>query len=265
MQSEAYKLSGFTIVISAAGFLLRWLQDMRIQSSETGLPVRAPISFCVAGIILLAAVVLAVLIRRLKRFDAPAQPEQALAGRTALYGIIDLLPAVLLAASGLYRALLPGDVLWPTMHRVCGVVSLVGAFGAGHLALNIAKPDQDAARRRGSVMIMIFAVVWLVTGYRDAATDPITWRFIVGILAECAVLLAVYYLAGYFFHAAHPWWALFFCDFGAVLCVMSAIDQNGLAQSLAFAAMAMQLLIWAFVITENLRTKPLAPEGPQTK
>lgn len=265
MQSEAYKLSGFTIVVSAAGFLLRWLQDMRIQSGETGLPVRAPISFCVAGIILLAAVGLAALIWRLKQFDAPAQPEQALAGRTALYGVIGLLPAAALAVSGIYRAIFPGDVLWPAMHRACGVATLLGAFGAGYLAMNVSKPDQDPARRRGAVMMMIFALVWLVTGYRDAATDPITWRFVVGLLAESAVLLAVYYVAGYFFHAAHPWWTLFFCDFGAVLCVMSAIDQNGLAQSVAFAAMAMQLLIWAFVITENLKTKPLTPEGQQIK
>ena len=260
MQSEAYKLSGFTIVISALGFLLRWLQDMRIQNELTGLAVRAPISFCVAGIILAAAALLAVLVRGLSRFDAPTQPEQALAGHTALYGVIGMLPALVLAASGLYRTLFPGDVLWPVMHRVCGVATLLGAFGAGHLALNIAKPDQDPARRRGSVLMMLFAVVWLVTGYRDAATDPITWRFVVGILAECAVLLAVYYVAGYFFHSAHPWWALFFCDFAAFLCIMSAIDPNGLAQSLAFAAMAMQLLIWSFAITENLRTKPLAAE-----
>ena len=257
MQSEAYKLSGFTIVISALGFLLRGLQDMRIQNGQTGLPVRAPISFCVVGIILLAAVLLALLIRGLKQFDAPTQAEQAFAGHTALYGVIGMLPAVALAASGLYRALFPGDVLWPVMHRVCGAATILGAFGAGHLALNIAKPDQDLARRRGSVMMMIFAVVWLVTGYRDAATDPITWRFVIGILAECTVLLAIYYVAGYFFHSAHPWWALFFCDFGAFMCIMSAIDPNGLAQSLAFAAMAMQLLIWSFAITENLKTKPL--------
>ena len=174
MQSEAYKLSGVTIVVSAAGFLLRWLQDMRIQNAQTGLPVRAPISFCVVGIILLAAALLAVLIQRLKQFDAPVQPEQALAGHTALYGVIGLLPAALLAVSGIYRAILPGDVLWPTMHRVCGVATLLGAVGAGHLALNVAKPEQDTSRRRGAVLMLLFAVIWLITGYRDAATNPIT-------------------------------------------------------------------------------------------
>lgn len=265
MQSEAYKLSGFTIVISAIGFLLRWLQDMRIQSGETGLPARAPISFLVVGVILLTAAILSVLVIRLRQFDAPDRPEQALAGHTALHGVIGLLPAAVLAVSGAYRAILPGDVLWPTMHRVCGVATLLGAFGAGFLAMNATKPDREPACRRSAVLVILFVVVWLITGYRDAATDPIVWRFVMGILAECAVLMAVYYVSGYFFHAAHPWWTLFFCDLGAFLCVMSAIDDNGLAQSLVFAAMAMQLLIWSFVVTENLKTKPLAPAGDGTK
>ena len=265
MQSEAYKLSGFTIVISALGFLLRWLQDMRIQNPETGLPAHAAISFWVAGCAVVTAILLAVLILRLKQFDAPVAAEQALAGHTMVYTAISLLPAAVLALSGIYRALRPGDVLWPTMHRVCGIATLLGAFGAGTLALNIAKPGEDGVRRRGAVLMMVFAVVWLVTGYRDAATDPITWRFVVGLLAESAALLAIYYISGYFFNSAHPWMTLFFCEFGAFLCIMSAIDDNGAAQSAAFAAMAVQLLIWAFVVTENLRTKPLTPEGPEQK
>lgn len=265
MQSEAYKLSGFTIVVSAAGFLLRWLQDMRIQNEESGLPVNAPISFVVVGIMIVAAASLAFFVMRLKQFDAPTEPEQAMAGHTAIYGVVGMLPAVVLFASGLYRAILPGDVLWPTMHRICGVATMVGAFGAGHLAMNLTKPDQASARRRGAVLMMIFATVWLVTGYRDAATDPIVWRFVVGILAECAVLLAVYYISGYFFNAAHPWWALFFCDLGAFLCLMSAIDPNGLAQSMAYVAMAMQLLIWSFAITENLKTRPLSATDAEEK
>lgn len=265
MRSEAYKLSGFTIVVSAVGFLLRWLQDMQIQDPVNGLARYAPISFLVAGIILLAAAVLVGFVFHLRQFDAPTRPEEAFAGHTPVYGVISLLPALLLAVAGAYRAVFPGDTLWPTMHRVCGVAMLLGALGAGILALNIAKPDQGPARRRGAVLMLIFAAVWLVTGYRDAATDPIVWRFVLEILAECAVLMAIYYTAGYFFHAAHPWRTLVSCDLGAMLCIMCAIDDNGMAQSVALGAMAFQLLIWAFVISENLRTKPLTPgSGPDT-
>ena len=41
---------------------------------------------------------------------------------------------------------------------------------------------------------------------------------------------------------------------------MSAIDQSSMAESVTYAAAAMQFLIWAFVAVENLKTKPLEPE-----
>lgn len=265
MRSEAYKLSGFTIVISAVGFLLRWLQDMQIQDPENGLAAYAPISFLVVGVILVAVAGLVGFVFHLRQFDAPVRPEEAFAGHTPFYGVLSLVPALLLAVAGAYRIVDPPDSLWPAMHRICGAATLLGALGAGVLAMNITKPEQDGARRKGTMLLLLFVAVWLVTGYRDAATDPIVWRFVMGILAECVVLLAIYYTAGYFFNSAHPWWTLVTCDLGAVLCIMSAIDENGIAQSVTLSAMAAQLLIWSFVVTENLKTKPLVPESPEEK
>ena len=262
MRSEAYKLSGFTVIISALGFLLRWLQDMRI-ASEDGLTDGALISWLVACLMVVTAVLLTVLIFHLKQFDAPSQPDKALAGQTPFYGIICMVPAIVLAAAGLLQAVKPGDVLWPTLHRACGVAAILGAFGIGVLAANSTKPEGASASRKGMALLMLFMGLWLVTGYRDAATDPIVWRFVVGILARCVALLAIYYTAGYFFNAPHPWWTLLTCDLGAFLCVMCAIDEGSMAQSVMYAAMAMQLLIWGFVVVENLKTKPLTAQSEE--
>ena len=109
------------------------------------------------------------------------------------------------------------------------------------------------------LMMIIFACFWLITSYRDAATDPVTWRFAVEILAGCVMLLAIYHTTGYFFGVPHPKWTLFFCHFGAFLCIMSAIDDHTMAQNLTYAAVAMLLIIWGFVVTENLKTKPIEP------
>ncbi len=257
MRSEAYKISGFTIVISALGFLLRWLQDMRIQNEETGLAAYAPISFLVAGVIAAAAVILAVLAMRLRQFDAPAAYDRAYEGHTPFYGAVGLIPAILLAAAGLLRLVRPGDVLWVTTHRICGGFTVLGALGAGVVVSNDTKPEGASACRKGAAMMMLFAGFWLVTGYRDAAGDPVVWRFVVGILARCMALLAVYHAAGWFYNSPHPYWTVFSCHFGAFLCVMSAIDQGSMADSVTYAAVAMQLLIWGFVAVENLKTKPL--------
>ena len=262
MRSEAYRLSGFTLVISALGFLLRWLQDMRIQNGVTGLEVGSPVSLLVGLVIVLTAGILLVFVLHLRQFDAPSKPEEALAGQTPFYGVVNMVPALVLAAAGVLRLVHPGDVLWPGLHKVCGVATLVGAFGSAVVGVNIAKPEGASARRKGAFMMMAFAMLWLVTGYRDAATDPVAWRYGVEIIAQCAGLLGIFYASGYFFNAPHPWWAVFMCNFGAFLCIMCAIDQNSLAQSATYAGVGMQLLIWAFVVVEDLKTKPLTPETP---
>ena len=257
MRSEAYKLSGFTIIISALGFLLRWLQDMRIMNEETGLAPWAPISFLVAGVMAAAAAALALLVLRLRQFDPPMTHDAAYEGHTPLYGAVSMLPAVVLAAAGLLRLVHPGDVLWASTHRICGAFTVLGAFGAGVVGMNKAKADGAGPCRTGAAMMMLFAGFWLVTGYRDAAGDPVVWRFVVGILARCMALLAIYHAAGWFYNSPHPFWTIFSCHFGAFLCVMSAIDQGSMADSVTYAGVAMQLLIWGFVAVENLKTKPL--------
>ena len=83
MQSEAYKLTGFTAVVSAAGFLLRWLQGMQILDPETGLAQPGkPISYIVAGLILLMALGYGALAVGLKKYNAPTEPEKALCGNS---------------------------------------------------------------------------------------------------------------------------------------------------------------------------------------
>lgn len=260
MRSEAIKLSGFTIVLSAVGFLIRWLQDMRIANAETGLPANAPITWLLAIVLIAVAAVLFLLVKHLRQFEAPMTGDYALKGHTPVYGAISLLPAILLGIAGLVRVLHPGDVLWTMTHRICGVATLLGALGSGIIAVNAAKPDKMANCRKGAVLMLIFACFWLITGYRDAAGDPIVWRFLVGILARCAVLLSIFYLCGWFYNSPHPWLTIFSCNFAAFLCIMSAIDNSTLAESITYAGMATQLLIWGFVPVENLRTRAFNAE-----
>ena len=262
MRSEAYKFSGFTVIISALGFMLRWLQNMRILDEETGLAEAAPISWLVGGLIVFVAVVVVGFVIYLRQFDAPGEPKDALVGRTPFFGVIALIPAVLLIIAGAGQLLQRDIVLWPTLHRLCGFATMVGGFGAVLMATGADKKEKAASCRTGAVMMILFGCIWLITAYRDAATDPVTWRFVVEILAGCVLLLAFYHTSGYFFGVPHPKWALFFCHFGAFLCIMSSIDDHTMFQSLAYAAVAMLLLIWGFVVTENLKTKPIEPVRP---
>lgn len=259
MRSEAYKISGFTVIVSALGFMLRWLQNMRILDEETGLAAKAPISWFVGVLIVLVALALAGFVLYFRQFDAPVEPEEAVAAQTPLFGVVSLFPAGLLILAGVFQMVRQDIEVWPVLHRLNGLATVLAGCGAALIATNVSSREKTKSCRRGSVLMVVGAGFWLVTAYRDAATDPVVWRFAVEIIAGCVVLLAFHYMSGYFFCAPHPGWTLFTCHLGAFLCVMCAIDEHHVSQSIAYAATAMILLIWGFVVTENLRTKPLYP------
>lgn len=254
MQHEAYRLTGFTAVIAALGFLLRWLQNMNIIDPVTGLARRgAPISFLVAALILIVAGILIGYTIYLRRYDVSVVPEEALSGRTFLFTAFGILIAVMLAVSGVMQLLQTETVVWPVVHRLCGLGSLAAALGVVFLVTGASAPEKAGARRIGSVFVVIFGCLWLVMVYKDAATDPVVWDFAIEILAVCSALIAFYYLAGYQFGDAKPMITIFFCYFGAFLCIVSSIDEHTLAEGICYASVALLLLMWGFVLVENLK------------
>ena len=254
MQSEAYKLTGFTVVVSAAGFLLRWLQDMQILDTETGLaePGR-PMSYIVAGLILLMALGFGALAFGLKKYYMPTEPEKALSGETFLYTALGVVPSILIGICGVLLVLRS----WPTgqavIWRLCGLSAIAAAFGGIMVARGISRPENAGTRRLGIGLMILFGCLWLIAEYKSAAADPVLWRFAVEILAICSALMAFYEVAGFFFGEPSPRLAVFFCYIGAFLCVMSAVDEHTLAESVCYGAVAVQLLLWGYALIKNMR------------
>ena len=254
MQKEAYKLTGFTAVISALGFLLRWIQNMNIIDKETGLAVQgAPISRLVTALILIVAAVLIGYTIYLRRYDVSVVPEEALCGHNFLFTVFGMVVVLLLAASGGMQLIQAGAMTWPVAHRLCGIGTLIGALGMLVLVTGAAQPEKAGARRVAATMLILHGALWLITVYKDAAADPVIWRFAIEILAVCSALIAFYYLAGYQFGEPKPMITIFFCYFGGFLCVMSAIDEHTLAESICYAASALMLFMWGAVLTSNLK------------
>ena len=257
MQSEAYKLTGFTAVAGALGFLLRWLQDMQILDPETGLAAPGkPISFIVAAMIVLMAAALGAAVFSFRRCVTPTEPEKALAGKSFLFTAISVVPALFLAVAGfliLFTA-------WPQSEALIRRLSGVGAFAAalGTLLLTVDRdrPEKAGVRRIGMVLLILFGGLWLIAEYKTAATDPVLWRYAVEILAVCAALLAYYYIAGYHFGVPSPLLSVFCCFLGAFLCIMSAVDEHTLGESVCYGAAAVQLLAWGYALVSNLRREP---------
>ena len=256
MRNRAYHLTAYAAVISAAGFMLRWLQNIRIIDPETGLATSGmPISYVVAGLIVLAAASFAGIAFYLRRFDAPCDPEMALTGKTLIHTAISIIPALILAAAGvmlLAQAASDKNILI----LIFGAATFIGAVSVLGLVTGMRRPDKAGARRLWSGLLILFGGLWLITIYKTAATDPVLWRFAVEILAICVSLLAFYHVAGYFYGQPTPYVSIFLCQTGAFLCIMSAIDDHSTAENLCFIAVALLLLIWSYTIIANLGKQP---------
>lgn len=263
MRSMAYKLTGGVAVASALGFLLRWLQDMRIIDPETGLAQQGmAISYIVAAVIALAAVAMILVSLRLRGFAASEAPETALGGKTFVYTALGIVPAGLLALSGAVQLVQTGAGVWSqgerTVRLLCGAAALLAALGVVFIVTGASRPEKAAARRFGAVMLMLFGALWIIAIYKSASSDPVIWRFAVEVLAACSALMAFFYVSGYFFGEPKPYTAIFFCYFGAFLCVMSVIDEHSLGESLSYAAVALLLFFWGNALVSNLGAKSAA-------
>ncbi len=272
MRSEAYKLTGFTAVISALGFFLRWLQNLRIIDEETGLALRgAGISIFMAIFLIVVAVALAAAsFLLLKGGDEPEKPAEALCGATFVHTLVSMIPAVLLAFSGVVQLFQANEGNWSEgelgIRRVCAAATLVAAYALVLVINGAMKPEKTKSGRVGCCLLLVFGAVWLIAVYKSAASDPVIWRFAVEVFAVCAALMAFFYAAGYFFDAPNAKVTVFFCDLGAFLCVTTCIDDHTIGETLCLVAVALMLLIWSFTITSNIRRtgRTAAGQGTET-
>ena len=254
MQSAAYKLTGFTAVIAALGFLLRWLQNMNIIDPATGLALKgAGFSALVVTLITAVFAILLVWTMFLRRCDAPLVPEEAFAGKTFLATVFGVAAAIALAVSGAIRLFQAGSMMWPVVQRICGIGTLAAAIGVLLMVTGATQPEKAGVRRVGSALVVVFGCLWLIAAYKDAAADPVLWRYGLDIVAICVALIAFYYTAGYFFGEPKPLRSIFFCYFGGFLCVMCVIDEHSLAESVTMASVALLLMMWGFLLTQNLK------------
>lgn len=268
MRSEAYKLTGFTAVISALGFMLRWLQNMRIIDPETGLAVRgAGISGLVITLVVLVVAALGFAAFYVLRGGVePQTSDRALTGRTIVHTIVNLIPAGLLAISGLVQFFQADEFTWTRselgIRRILAVITIAAAYAVYLVVDGARKPEKVKSGRAGASFLLIFGAVWLIAVYKSAASDPVIWRFAVEVLGICATLMAFFYVAGYFFDVPNAKVSIFFCETSAFLCIMTCIDEHTLGEALCLGAMAFLMLIWGFTLTNNLFREP-EPEEPE--
>lgn len=251
-------MTGFTAVISALGFMTRWLQNIQIIDQETGLAVRGMgISALVVVLIVLVAAALGVWIYLLRPSAEPKTPREALTGLSPVHTALYMIPVAVLALSGVVQLFQATSANWSEgelgVRRICALATLMAAAALALMANAASKPDKEKSGRAGAYMLLAFGAVWLIAVYKSAATDPVIWRFAIEVIGVCVALLAIFYVSGYFFNVPKAKLSVFFCDFGAFLCIMTCIDEHTAGEAMCLAGVALALLLWGFTITANLR------------
>ena len=257
MRNTATKLTAFTAIISAAGFMIRWLQDLQIYEEETGLARSGmTISWVVAALIIVSAALFGVIALRMKKADAPTAPDAALGGKTFIHTIVFAAAVLILLVSGILQLISANAENYSedqvVIRRILGAAAICASIALIFLMTRLSDESRAGIRRWSAGILILFSGIWLSAIYKTAASDPVLWRSAVEVLAVCAAMMAFYYIAGYFFGEPNPSASLFFCDLGAFLCVMSAIDEHTAAENLCFAATALILLIWSYSIIANM-------------
>lgn len=255
MQSQAYKITGFAAVMGALGFLMRWLQGMRIYDEATGLADRdANINVLVILILVGTIAALGVWSWFLRKYE-PRRDHRALVGRSILYRLFGCLAGGVLVLGGLVLLVTAGGDAMPGMQRALAVFEVLGGVSAILLAVHADDAGQAKTRRVASVVLVLFGCMFMVATYRENAPNPVLWEFAPEILALCAATLALYYTAGYQFGQPKPLCGIFFCQTGLFLCMVCVTDQGLSPAAAAYAALALFLGMQGFVQTENLSRK----------
>ena len=101
-----------------------------------------------------------------------------------------------------------------------------------------------------------YTCIWLINAYRDLATDPVILAYFWHLLAIIAVVLALYYAAGFSYQNVRPRLTLFFSLLGVFSCLTTLPDPHSLVELLALAAFLLWLTAASIALLRNLLGLP---------
>ena len=242
------------VVLGAFCVLLRWLQNVNSFDPETGLVASGAVLSWMLGLLMLISVAaLAGLSWNLNRFNAPTEPEEALADPPK--GLIAVLGTAAMAAA------IGSIILFFTgVGAVNKFTGLLGLLAVPALMLYPFLPRWGALGAFLSLNPMFFFCYWLVTGYRSYAVDPVLWSYAPLMLAIAAMCLAAYRLSAYLFYRAKPAKTVFYCCLAPVFALTILMDTALGAARLILGAWAVGMLALAGLLILNMTPPSLDDE-----
>ncbi len=103
--------------------------------------------------------------------------------------------------------------------------------------------------------------LWLISAYQTRAGDPVQLDYIYEILAIIAVLLGLYFQAGFSFERGRPGRTVFFSLMGVYCSIVTLADGHDLASVLLYCFAILYLLTSTVTLLRSA-ARPLGPRMP---
>jgi len=110
-----------------------------------------------------------------------------------------------------------------------------------------------------SLFPILMNAMWLLTCYKQNSINPVPWDYVVEILTVIITLLAFFRIAGFAYGVPDPKKTMFFCMFGAMLCVMSVADSRYMGQQIMLIASALMMTMVNWILLANRCRKDGTP------
>lgn len=238
--SRLWRRAGRVWVQGLLLFCLRFAQDRTGFDPETGLSVPSVPGTVLAVCLVLCAVIEAALCFRLSGEKASfscqfAPPE----GETPILAA----GCILLMAGGLLLAV-PALTARDIVDLAAGALAL--ASGAGFLLLAKKVRAGEAATVTPVLPSLFFAVLFVLTIYLPAGSDPVLARYYIPVLASALAAYAFSQLAGFLKKEGHARTFVFTADLAVLLCLTALADGGGAGRCLLFGGCA--LVLSAFLL-----------------
>ena len=257
MRKDAFNLCLTTAVLSAFGFFLRWLQNMKAFEPDTGLAIagaKTSIAFIIYSLAALALLIAADRLYLGRRASLQAAPE-SLQCPTVLHKAVLWLCAVVSAIAWLVLMFTADKADFPTLQRVTAALGILASASLPFIFPSAKAEEGKTLAATAAIIPVLFCCVWLVCDYRVHSENPVRWEYVVQMLAILALTMSFFHLAAFFYNKAKPGTCLIFCQAAAYLCTCTLIDDHSAVKKLVFAVMLLVMLAAQFILIENAKAK----------
>ncbi|MFB0921546.1 MAG: hypothetical protein QMB62_11820, partial [Oscillospiraceae bacterium] len=238
----------FTVIMGIFSAFLRWLQNVNIFESDTGLAIpNSPYSYAVVLFAVLFAVILLVWLRRYRDIGFASNYPEVYSAAPPFTKVAAYIIGALIAVGGIltvYRSVINSKTAFDL---ILGLFSFVCAAGMITFLLSAGKPEKKSSGSFGAAATVFFLCFWLIASYKYSAADPVIWHFAPRLLSISATILAFYFIAGFVFNKPKPLASLYFSLLGTFMCLTVLSDSYPIGEQLITVGFLAAMILLSFV------------------